>query len=95
MPLSLSGIRGALTHLDCGGHNDLVMDATTFTASPPANQGFIGLYMLPKLSANLVLIGPNHGRPYFMQEQKSLFVTRNSKLALELNSGDACCMGCN
>ena len=33
--LGLGGIGSALAHLDCGGHNDLVMDATPLSASSP------------------------------------------------------------
>ena len=49
--------------------------------------------MLPRLSTNPVLVGSDHGRAYFMKEQESLFVTRNTKLALELNGRDTRCMG--
>jgi hypothetical protein len=72
-------------NLDSANHDGLMMRAATFTARLAADHAFVDLDGI--LTANGVAFGANHTGAELMEYLKGSLITRERKLALELNGG--------
>ena len=84
------GVGLALFDLDGTGNKHLVVDATAFAACFASNPYLIRLHMFPCNSTNPILIRPYHAGAELVQKLKRCFITRKSKLLLELYSRHTC-----
>jgi hypothetical protein len=66
-------------------HDRLVMDSATFAACLAADQAFINFDRM--LAANGIALGANHTGAELVEYLKGSLITRERKLALELNGG--------
>src|ERR1019366_5172118 len=76
----------ALPDFDGTSHEHHVVDATPFATRAAANPGFISFDDHFRLAADLILVWAHHADAQLVKYLKSGFVTRQSELALELNS---------
>jgi hypothetical protein len=69
-----------------------MMHAPPFAARSASNPSLIDLDMLLRLTADAVLVRPNHASAELVQNLKGGLVARQAQLPLKLDGGDAGCL---
>ena len=91
LPLVELGARLALANLHSAGDN-LIVDATAFTARPAASPGFIDFDVLAGPAADPVLIRAHHPRAELVEDLERRLVARQAKLSPKLHGRHAGCL---
>jgi hypothetical protein len=65
-----------LTNLNGGFHENLVVDATVFSACSSSYPAFIDFHMIAKPAAKAVLLWAHHARAEFVQYREGSLVAR-------------------
>jgi hypothetical protein len=63
-----------MTHLNCTGNKNFVMDATAFASRPPSDPGLVYLDVLIAMPADAILVRSHHPRAEFMKNAESRLV---------------------
>ena len=85
----------ALPNFDGTGHEYHVVNATSFASRAATNPSFVGFDDLFRFASDPVLVGTQHASTQLVQYLESGFVTRQTELALELDSRHAGCLADN
>jgi hypothetical protein len=89
LSLVLRGSRLPMAHLNGASDQNLVVNASAFTACPTADPGFVYLDMLVRAATDAILVRADHSGAQFVEDLKGRLVTREPELPLELDGRHA------